>query len=163
MRIRKIKRPGGVFTYEFRPVTEDNFGIWLHLPRGAVWKAPHDGGLLPFDALMLLSPKRSWVAWWVDDPRDRRVEIDVCLPPTRESDGWSYIDLELDPVRHEDGTIEIQDRDEFDTACRNGFISENDAQMADAVANTIEAALRNREEPFGNEGWRRLDGLRGMR
>lgn len=159
MKIRKIKRPGGVFTFEFRPVTEDSFGVWLHLPRGSVWEAPHDVGTLPFDVLILLSPERCWVAWWVNDSNDKRVEIDVCLSPVREGDGWSYVDLELDPVRHENGTIEIQDRDEFDTACRQGWIAESDAHMADAVANAMGAALRNREEPFGKEGWHRLNAL----
>jgi hypothetical protein len=161
MKVRKIKRPAGIFTFDFRPVAEDGFGVWLHSPRGSAWEAPHDVGTMPFDVLMLLNPDRWWVALWVDDPGNKRVEIDVCLVPIRESDGWTYVDLELDPVRHEDGTIEILDRDEFDNACRNGWIAESDAQMANAVATAMEAALRNREEPLGNEGWRRLDSLRG--
>jgi len=44
----------------------------------------------------------------------------------------SYIDLELDLVRQENGRVEVLDRDEFDTACREGWISPDDAQTAKA-------------------------------
>jgi hypothetical protein len=47
------------------------------------------------------APHQSWVLWWVADPADRRIEIDVYSPPERTSDGWRYVDLELDSVRHE--------------------------------------------------------------
>ncbi len=111
------------------------------------------------DCLLLLSPNRYWVAVWVDDPADRRLEIDVCRPPLRESDGWSYIDLELDPIRHEPGKIEIEDRDEFDEACRGGWISADEARIANETAATMEFALKERTEPLGEEGWRRLKSL----
>ena len=113
-------------------------------------------GTLLFDLLLLLSAERCWVAKWVDDPIDNRLEIDICLPPKREHDGWSYIDLELDPVRHKDGTIEIQDRDEFAFACRDGWITPEQAVMANTTAVAMTDALRKRDEPLGNEGWRRL-------
>src|SRR5262249_42523500 len=100
------------------------------------------------------------VASWVDDPADRRLEIDVCLAPESEIDGWSYVDLELDPVRHRNGVIEIEDYDKFEVACRNGWITSNEARVAQETAVAIEAALRTRAEPLGDEGWRRLDALR---
>ncbi len=84
----------------------------------------------------------------------------MCLAPQRETDGWSYVDLELDLVRHENGITEILDRDEFEIACREGWISSGEAEMAEAVATTLEAALRRREEPLGDEGWQRLANLR---
>jgi predicted RNA-binding protein associated with RNAse of E/G family len=96
------------------------------------------------------------VAWWVDDPTDKRLEIDVCLAPERTDDGWSYVDLELDPVRHANGVIEIQDHDEFVVACRDGWITAEDAAIADATAKTLATALQKREEPLAEEGWRRL-------
>ena len=87
------------------------------------------------------------------------MEIDVCLAPIRLDDGWSFVDLELDPIQHEDGVIEIADRDEFDAACRDGWIVKEDADMANEVATAMEHALRTRDEPFGAEGWHRLDRL----
>src|SRR6185436_1570614 len=122
MRLRKLKRPAGAHVFDVRPVTDDEFGVWLYVPRGAKWEAPHDTGTCPFEALVLLNPRHAWVAWWVDDPANRRVEIDVCLRPDREDDQWSYVDLELDVIRHEDGSVEIVDQDEFNTACQDGWI-----------------------------------------
>jgi len=142
LKLRKIKRPGGVFVYDFQLVVEDDFGVWLHAERG--------------DVLLLLSPQRHWVAWWVDDTDDRRLGIDICLAPERKHDGWSYVDLELDPVRHESGMTEVEDSDEFADACRSGWIRPEDARRAHETALAMETALRNREEPLCDEGWRRL-------
>ena len=160
MKLHKIKRPGGIFSFDVEPLAHDEFGVWLHAPVGSAWEAPHDAGVLAFDVVLLLSPVRYWVAWWVDDPADRRLEIDVCLRPQRVHGGWSYVDLELDPVRHESGIVEIEDRDEFDLARQSGWIAARDAEVAEATAITMQAALREREEPLGDEGWRRLDALR---
>lgn len=160
VKLWKIKRPAGRGFFDLHPLVEDEFGVWLHGARGSKWRAPsHATGTLAFDVLVLLSPERCWVAWWVDDPGDRRLEIDVCQAPMREDDGWSYVDLELDLVRHSDGTTEIVDRDEFDTACLDGWISEKEAEMANEVTNAMDAVLRSGEEPLGEEGWRRLGKL----
>src|SRR5262245_52971908 len=134
--------------------------MWFYARRGSRWEAPHSIGRLPYDCVLLLSPGRFWVAVWVDDPADRRLEIDVCLAPECEHDGWSYVDLELDPIRHESGVIQIEDYDEFDVACRDGWITPENARIALDTALAMEGALRKREEPLGDEGWRRLNTLR---
>ena len=157
LRLHKIKRPVGIFSFEVEALGEDEFGIWLRVPRGSIWRAPHDFGRLQFNCLMLLKPARPWVAWWVDDPVDRRLEIDICLPPEREEYGWSYVDLELDLFLHADGTVEIADRDEFDLACRNRWMSVEDERLALETTSVVEKALRSREAPLGDDGWRRLD------
>src|SRR5688572_15905936 len=109
MRLIKVKRPGGVYWFDLDVVLVDDNGTWLHGPIGSRWVAPHDSGTLPVAVLVLLAPDRPWAAWWVDDPADRRLEIDVCLPPEPLGQAWRYVDLELDPVRHEqDGRVEIE-------------------------------------------------------
>jgi hypothetical protein len=152
----KVKRPGGTYTFEVQPVREDAFGVWLFAPTGSPWQAPDDEGRLPVDVLVLLNPEQPWIAWWVDDPVDRRLEIDVCLPPAPVADGWSFVDLELDPKRHANGHIEVEDHDEFDDARRAGWINDADAALALATASRIEADLRAYTEPFGHDGWERL-------
>lgn len=160
MKLRKIKRPAGISAFDVEPLVEDNFGVWLCARRGSKWEAPHGSGTVPYDCLLLLSPKRFWVAVWVDDPADKRLEIDICLPPERENDGWSYVDLELDPIRHENGVIAVEDHDEFESACRNGYITSDEARIAQETAVAMEAALRKRDEPLGDEGWFKLGTLR---
>lgn len=160
VKLHKIKRPAGDFCFEVELVEDDTLGSWLYGQCGSAWTAPHDSGTLPFDVLVLLSPERHWVAWWVDDPGDPRLEIDVCLPPERVDDGWRYVDLELDPVRHERGAIEIEDWDEFTGAIHAGWIDPAEAAIAEQTALLLDGALRERSAPLGNEGWQRLDRLR---
>ena len=156
----KIKRPRGVFSLDVQLAAEDESGVWLHSVHGSNWTAPHDRGKVAFDCVLLLSPERYWVSWWIDDPADKRLEIDVCLPPECGSDGWSYIDLELDIFQHDDGTIEIKDQDEFDEACRNGWIRSEDARIARETTSTIQMMLYNRQDSFWEKGWQRLNALR---
>jgi predicted RNA-binding protein associated with RNAse of E/G family len=96
-------------------------------------------------------------AWWVGDPADRRLEIDVCLPPEGTDAGWRYVDLELDPVLHErDSRVEIEDWDEYEQACRNGWMSAEDAALARFTAEDRAGALRRRDEPWQERGWQML-------
>lgn len=137
-------------------------GIWLWYPVGSTWRAPHDHGSMPFDALLLVSPD-SCVTWWVDDPADKRIEIDVCLQPVETPTGWSFVDLELDPVRHEaTGRVEVEDRDEFEDAVARGWMSTADAAFARANASALENALLTRREPWGHEGWDPLEHLKTL-
>jgi hypothetical protein len=156
LKIWKVKRPAGRSSFDLRPLGEDEFGVWLHGPKGSPWYAPHATGVLSFNVLTLLSIERCWVGWWVDDPANRRLEIDICLKPQRESDGWSYIDLELDPIRYENGVVEIVDRDEFEEARRRGWMSSSEAEIADRTATAMADVLHKHIEPFGVEGWQRL-------
>jgi hypothetical protein len=160
IKLEKIKRPAGAFTFEVWPMDEDQFGFWFSAPRGSRWRGPGTEGHLPFDTVLLLNPGSFWIPWWVDGPEGKRVAVDVCLAPERTRDGWRYIDLELDPVRRENGIVEVEDRDEFEMACSNGWISPEESQTANATAAMLEDALRRSVEPFGETGWRRLALLR---
>ena len=44
--------------------------------------------------------------------------------------------------------------------CRNGWISANDARLANETAAAMERALIERTESLGEEGWQRLNSLR---
>lgn len=154
--LRKIKRPQGVHTFEVMSSSEDAFGHWLYLPTGAGWTAPHDHGVLPFDVLVLLAPGSPLVAWWADDPADRRIEIDVCLPPHEVETGWSFTDLELDVVQHADGMLGVEDEDEFAEACLEGHIDQTEAALARAACADAMAMLAARHAPYNQLGWDRL-------
>lgn len=160
--LEKVKRPGGVFTFEAITVGEDSEGHWLLIARGSRWTAPHDAGRMPWSTLVLLDVGRPWVTWWVDDPHDRRVECDVCLPPERTAQGWSFVDLELDPVLHVDtGVSEVEDRDEFAQAVRGGFIDAGAAELAEATAHRLDAELRGEPPPaWLQRGWSLLRSTR---
>ena len=157
LKLLKVKRPGGVFSFEVQPLARDGFGEWLYAPTGSNWEAPSDAGTLSFDIVVLVRPREWAVSWWIDEPADRSVAVDICLPPERTAEGWSFVDLELDPVRHASGVVEIQDNDEFEEACRNGWIAAEDAEMAVVTATVMAEALRDHVEPWEDVGWQRLD------
>lgn len=153
-RLDKIKRPRGLYWFELEEVAEDSHGTWLRAAPGSSWGAPHDVGHLPVTAVVLLSPDRPWVPWWVDDPTDRRLEIDVCLPPSRTAQGWRYMDLELDPVRHEaDRRVEIENWDEYEEAVRGSWMSPADAALAESTAYACARMLSRPSEPWQVQGW----------
>ncbi|MEV4822445.1 DUF402 domain-containing protein [Micromonospora sp. NPDC049274] len=154
VRLSKVKRPGGVLWFDLQQVAHDDAGTWLRGPVGSPWAAPHDSGGLSVPTVVLLAADRPWVAWWVGDPTDRRLEIDVCLPPEAVEGGWRYVDLELDPVRHEgDGRVEIEDWDEFEQACRHGWMTSDDATLAQTTAERCAEVLRHGTEPWLGRGW----------
>lgn len=157
IRLEKIKRPGGVFRFDLTLMRYDDDGAWLHGSAGAEWSAPHDSGVLPFPVVVLLAEGRPWVGWWAADPADPRLEIDVCLPPERTPAGWRYIDLELDPIRHEnDSRVEIEDHDEYEEALRAGWMTAADAELALATAEDLAEALRHGDAPWQARGWHLL-------
>jgi predicted RNA-binding protein associated with RNAse of E/G family len=62
-------------------------------------------------------------------------------------DAWTFVDLELHAVRHATGTVDIEDWDEFEIACRDGWITARDAEIATSTATALEVAL-NLETPI---------------
>jgi hypothetical protein len=139
-------------------LAEDDFGMWLQVPAGTVMQGPVTSGEFEFDCAVLVDDVHQWVAWWVDDPGGRRVSVDVCLPPARTAQGWTFVDLELDPVRHESGLVEVDDEDEFAVACHNLWIDHHEAALARAASERAVRLLIERIEPYGSVGWTRLDG-----
>jgi len=156
VKLLKVKRPAGVFSFEVQQLVSDSEGEWHYAAVGSEWDVPHRAGRLLFDVVVLVRPGEWAVTWWVDEPGDRRVEVDVCLPPERTPDGWSFVDLELDVVRHESGGVEIQDEEEFEVARRAGLITAHDSEVALATVRVMADKLRTREEPWGDSGWNKL-------
>jgi predicted RNA-binding protein associated with RNAse of E/G family len=63
----------------------------------------------------------------------------------------------LDPVLHEpDGRIEIEDWDEYEESCRNGWMSPDDVKLARSAAEQCAEVLRHRAEPWLRQGWQLL-------
>lgn len=165
VRLEKIKQPGSrVFSFEMRPLASDPHGEWFLLPCGSPWSAPHDTGTLPFDVVLLIKAERPWVAWWAPHPGDSRLEVDVCLPPSRSDHAWRFVDLELDVFkRRGDGGVSVEDREEFDDAVRAGAITHDDARLAEETTRDLERTLARGQETWIARGWVLLDGVVGRR
>ena len=156
-RLHRIKRPAGLYTFEVEQLCEDRDGTWLYGRIGSRWNTLHEIGEMPVAIAILLATDRPWAVWWIDDPVDRRIEIDVCLPPERVDNGWVYVDLDLEVTRHEpDQLVEIEDWDEHERAVAAGWMSFDEALLARATAEAMTDTLRRDEEPWLARGWQLL-------
>ena len=162
--IRKIKRPEGIFRWPAYVISNDCHGLWLYSPKGTIFRGQLGANIGECEVgqgdreeglpVMHLIPN---AAWWIAAWFSEQISVDICTPPTLIDDEWCYTDLELDPVAHSDGRVEIHDEDEFVAACEGGLITRDEAINARAAAVEVERCLRHRTEPFGRQGWDKLD------
>ncbi|MFB6362228.1 MAG: DUF402 domain-containing protein [Halobacteriales archaeon] len=72
--------------------------------------------------------------------------VNVCTPLELFPDAATYVDLEVDIVKHADGTVERLDDDELEEAVAAGHVSEALAEKARTVATSIEQGLAEEAE-----------------
>ena len=152
--IEKVKRPGGVYVFEAIEIGEDEFGTWLYTAAGTTWRSPNQSGTVPVHFVGVFSSARPGPIVFAEGSH---VSFDVGLPPERTDRGWRYVDLELDPIIRPDGTVEIEDEDEFEEACRAGWIDESAALLARRVADEAVEALKRGDEPYATVGFAWLE------
>lgn len=134
---------------ETRRLGEDQWGIWLAYPEGANrWKghekrSPNpDPGVVcvPHDDwwLMLYSPAHSTITHFID-----------VNTPGRWSDGQvELIDLDLDIVVNIDGSVEIDDEDEFAAHQVDLGYPSSMIDRARSTADRLLAEVSTGEEPY---------------
>lgn len=161
--VTKVKRPGGLRRFDLEFVQEDEHGTWLFGEVGSHWTSPKGVGVFPNPYVMLLAPGRPWGGWFIDFPHGPVLSIDVCLPAERTLHGWTYVDLELDPVRHErSGLVEVEDWDEYEEALVKGWMSGADGELAQATSEELAEELRQDTAGWIGQGWKLLaNRLRG--
>jgi hypothetical protein len=162
--VEKRKRPDGRGLWPAYEVGNDEFGTWLYTPQRSLFRGEANGEVAFCNVGNPVGPGRHVLSlipaddWWIATfwPPDRElgftVTLDVCTPPTKVGDVWTYIDLELDPWIDLQGEAHIQDEDEFEHACREGWIPGHEATAARDVADRMCTQLSAGTEPFGAIG-----------
>lgn len=85
--------------------------------------------------------------WWYPtvyrdgDGSVKGTYVNVCTPLELFPDAATYVDLEVDVVKHADGDVERLDDDELDDAVAAGHVSDALAEKARTVATSIERGL----------------------
>ncbi|MDP1793788.1 MAG: DUF402 domain-containing protein [Acidimicrobiales bacterium] len=161
MTIRKLKLPDAIGEWGAYVVAEDEYGTWFFTPANSpiAWqRLEGKSAAWEFDVLCLIPPKDRWFGlWWGPSTHAVELSVDVTAPATRDGDTWSWLDLEIDLFRLKDGTVGVEDEDEFDESCAAGYITDEDRVESLRVTPVMQAMLRERTEPFGDVGRRHLD------
>lgn len=168
--VRKLKRPIGHGLWAAYRLAEDEFGSWLSVPCGSIYRGTDgrtsgvcqvgQGDHRPMGAACVhLAPRDGWwfASWGLD-----LISIDISCPPVFAAGECSYVDLEID-LTCRDGAVAVWDEDEFEDALRAGLISAAEADAALTATTQVAELMRAGREPFGRLGWDRLNAARQLR
>lgn len=137
--------------FEAQWLGEDEWGDWMAVPeRSRRWKGEQDVGPSIGDAVFC-APRDGW--WHLQYNGTTHptyaLFVDIVTPPVWVSDSrYEMIDLDLDVAVYRDGTVEVQDEDEFEIhQLQYGYTAEM-IRRASEETRWIVAALKRRQEPF---------------
>lgn len=137
--------------FEARLLGEDEYGFWMAVPAGSQrWKGVDLVHPTREDAVFC-APRDGWWHLHYNGPfqTDLSHFIDIVTPPIWVSENrYEMIDLDLDVVVGQDGSVLVEDEDEFEIhQVKYGYSAE---MIETAVIETahIVSALQAREEPF---------------
>jgi protein associated with RNAse G/E len=148
-----LKNPHHIhWGFEAYRLGEDEWGVWLAVPAGTRrWKGAAEHSPTRNHAVFC-APREGWWHLHYNGPSDDTYShfVDICTTPVWVSeDRYEMIDLDLDVARAPDGTMEIQDEDEFEEhQVIYGYTAEM-IMRAMEETERVYAALGALEEPFG--------------
>jgi uncharacterized protein len=127
---------------------EDQYGVWLGAPPNSVSQRGEELELHHEQAHVQLFPRDRWfTAIFNDEPRSTEIYVDVTTPVEFSDDQVTMIDLDLDVIRKRDGTVFIDDEDEFtDHQVKYGYPADV-IEQARTTADWLVTAVAS-EEPF---------------
>lgn len=134
---------------------EDKHGVWLGAPVGTVVQRGKEPPVTMEHAFVQLIPEGGWWAAIFNAESSRtRVYVDVTTPPQ-----WvtphrvEMIDLDLDVILRRDGTLEVDDEDEFELHRRQLAYPQRLVDAARGAAARLVVALETENAPFdGSSG-----------
>ncbi|MEU4193925.1 DUF402 domain-containing protein [Kribbella sp. NPDC026611] len=97
-----------------RLLGEDEYGVWLGAQAGAVSQRGNELVVTQEQAHVQLFPRDQWfTAIFNDPPRFTEIYADITTPVEFSEDVVTMIDLDLDVIKRRDGTVFVDDEDEF--------------------------------------------------
>jgi protein associated with RNAse G/E len=149
--VQFLKNPDIIhWGFEAHRLGEDEWGIWIGVPTGSRrWKGETSMRPTQADAVFC-APTDSWWHLHYNGAATRLTHfVDIVTPAVWVTDNrYEMIDLDLDVVRHQDGSVEIEDEDEFEIhQVRYGYTDEM-IQRAVAETDRVVELLEGRREPF---------------
>ena len=129
----------------------DEWGEWIGVPTGSSrWKGPDAYPPTPSDAVFCAPRDQWWHLHYNGAAAPNYTHfVDIVTPPVWVSDErYELIDLDLDVAVRIDGTLEVQDEDEFEV--HQVLYEYSDEMISKALAATddVLGRLQDRQEPF---------------
>jgi protein associated with RNAse G/E len=137
--------------FEARWLGQDEWGDWIAIPEGSKrWKGAEIVRPTRSDAVFC-APRGEW--WHLHYTGslwgDIAAFIDIVTPPVWVSQSrYEMIDLDLDVALHTDGTVELQDEDEFEAHQVHYGYTQEMINRAAAETRRVIDELQRRHEPF---------------
>ena len=163
--IQFLKKPDIIhWGFEAFWLGEDEYGVWLSIPTGTRrWKGEVDRSPVLTDAVFCAPHDAWWTLHFNGDVTDKSHFVDIATPSKWVSDDRvEMIDLDLDVAFYHDGTVEVEDEDEFAVhQLQYGYTGE-EILNARETTDQIVAALLAREEPFyevAAKWWKQVEAL----
>lgn len=130
---------------------EDEHGIWLVGPVGnTLQKGALPPEIMEVRSVHLVKPNAWWLASYHPTHPDVEFFVDAVLPARVESAGATAVDLDLDVLRLRDGTVYVDDEDEFEAhRVELGYPDDWVPAVRGAMAWVAESGAVGRE-PFGD-------------
>lgn len=127
----------------------DEHGVWLGMPANSPSQRGHEPPMLAPAAYVILFPNAWWTGMFNDAPWRTEVYCDITtVPRWTTPHKVTMVDLDLDVIRRRDGTLFIDDEDEFlDHQVRYTYPPDVIA-TARHTADTLHAQVRANQEPF---------------
>lgn len=146
--------------FVMRELGRDEHGWWLGGEAGTVLqRGSEPPGTAPTDFVLLAPPGRWWTACFNAAPHKVDVYVDLTSVPETTDDSLTMIDLDLDVVRRRDGSVYLDDEDEFiEHQAKYGYPLDIIESVTHASVELM-AAVTARTEPFGDVGAQWLDRL----
>lgn len=149
--VQFLKNPDIVhWGFETSYLGEDRFGTWMAVPKGTRrWKGEEPIRPTRQDAVFCAPHDAWWHLHYNGATTQFSHFVDIVTPPVWVSDHrYEMIDLDLDVVRAQDGTIHVEDEDEFEVHQVQYDYSEEMVRRATEETARIVEALQGGEEPF---------------
>lgn len=154
------------WAFDMERLGEDEHGIWLwaaagtELRRGSEPSIPAKHGFVK-----VVTSGQWWTSLWNEGPwpdgRWIHTYVDVITPAIWDGDTVRMVDLDLDVVRRSDGSVEVDDEDEFDEHRIAMAYPDHIVDKARTETARLAVAVERGMEPFGRVGGQWLEAARG--
>ena len=154
------------WAFDMQRLGEDEHGVWLWAPAGTELRRGSESPTYAQHAFVkVIAVGQWWTGIWNDglqtEDRSIRTYVDVITPAVWDGDTVRMVDLDLDVVHRSDGSVEVDDEDEFEEHKTVFGYPEHIIDRARAEAAQLVLAVERGKEPFGAVGDRWLEVSRG--